>query len=510
MPADPFITENDNINWVNHHKNVNIGIAKSLSVRNETVGPPKMSGMRATAARIQGIIRRAKAEATNLRACGSRWSFSDIPVVLGGWVLETSQIDWRFFPSFDDLDPATRFGQEELILAQCGAKISTLNKDLENKARGRALRTSGASNGQTIGGSIGTGIHGSAIDVGGLESQVAGIQLLTADDNIWIERASAPAMNAAFAAKLGARLERNDQLFEAAIVSLGALGIVHSVLLRSTGRYKLHSALAHIPLGQLAHAMNTLDFAGSGIPNPFGARPYFFQVILDPHRADIGYTMVRYRTDCEPDFVPSYDQHTQTEPGTDVPRLIGSAIQMFPGARDIAVSLLMKDQLRVREDTPAERATPGQVYTFTLAREGIASCGFAVPIGLTGRAIELAREAFAVHRSAPVVFTCRYGQRSPGTLSFVRFDPSCVIDIDGIDTPATHLLMKLACDKFDAAGIPYTMHWGKTNHLTNARVRSGYGGAVDKWNAARRTLLPDPVERNLFSSPFIDAVGLNA
>ena len=332
MPADPFVSEQDNVTWINHHENVQVPIAKRLTVQNELPTQPTMAGLRATAARIQSIIHRALAAGARLRACGSRWSFSDIPVVQDGWILETSQIDWRFNVSFNDLDPAYSGTAEELILAQTGAKISRINEALETPQRRRALRTSGASNGQTIGGSLGTGIHGSAIDVGGLESQVAGIQLLPATQNLWIERASAPTLNAAFASKLGATLVRDDAKFEAAIVSLGALGIIHSALLKTTGRYLLNSSLSHIPIGQIATAMNTLNFAGSGIPDTT-RRPYFFQTIIDPRRFDMVYATVRYKEVCPPGFVPDYNQVTGSEPGTDVPRCARRA-------RPVASSLL--------------------------------------------------------------------------------------------------------------------------------------------------------------------------
>jgi FAD binding domain len=508
MPADPFVNEQNNVQWVNHHENVKVAIAKRLTIKNEVPTQPTMAGMRATAARIQGIINRALTAGIRLRACGSRWSFSDIPVVQDGWILETSQIDWRFNVSVNDLDPAYAGTAEELFLAQGGAKISRINEALETKQKKRALRTSGASNGQTVGGALGTGIHGSAIDVGGLESQVAGIQLLTATQNLWIERASAPTLNAAFAAKLGATLVRDDAKFEAAIVSLGALGIVHAALLKTTGRYLLNSSLSHIPAGQIATAMNTLTFAGSGIPDET-RRPYFFQTIMDPNRTDIAYVNIRYKEACPPDFVPNYNQVTGPEPGTNLPRMIASAIETFPMLRNLMVSKLMEIELRVRADIPTEWKTPGQSYPFTSAREGIASCGFAIPIAQVTRALDIARIAFQSHKSAPVVFTCRYTQKSPGILSFTRFDPCCVFDIDGVDTDATHKLIKLVAQRFDEAGMPYTMHWGKTNHLTKARVRAAYGGAIDRWNATRALLLPNAAERNLFSSPFLDGLGLN-
>ena len=45
-------------------------------------------------------------------------------------------------------------------------------------------------------------------------------------------------------------------------------------------------------------------------------------------------------------------------------------------------------------------------------------------------------------------------------------------DIDGIDSPSTTKLIKLATERLEAAGMPVTQHWGKTNHMTRARVRA--------------------------------------
>ncbi len=63
-------------------------------------------------------------------------------------------------------------------------------------------------------------------------------------------------------------------------------------------------------------------------------------------------------------------------------------------------------------------------------------------------------EAFRSHKKAGVVLTCRYVQKSPGILSFTRYDPTCVIDIDGIDSTATQKLIKLVAQRFEAAGMP--------------------------------------------------------
>ncbi|WP_373472481.1 hypothetical protein [Sphingorhabdus lacus] len=523
MP-DTFIDSRNAANWVNHHENVSVPVAKILTVRNETPKSPSFAGMKATASRLQQVIRDAVAAGKRIRAVGAHWSFSDIPAVANGWIVETNKLDWRFAFTASDIHPESRVTQDELLLCQCGTLIARINETLEspnnvlpNSQRRKALRTSGASNGQTIAGALGTGVHGSALDVGGMESQVAGIQLLTANRNMWIERASAPVMNDGFAARLGAELVRDDTLFEAALVSLGSLGIVHSVLICATGRYLLNTSLRRIRYGQIKAALNSLDFRGSGIPDE-SRRPYFFQAIMDPDdlweegdRAKV-FCTVRYKEVCEPNRQVAYNLKKENSDGTDLPKLIGDIIKLDPAFRDLATWLLMEIMLKEQSEIgkPEKWKTPGQAYTFTDARRGVASSGFGVPLAQVSNALAIMAEAFRSHKKAGVVLTCRYVQKSPGILSFTRYDPTCVIDIDGIDSTATQKLIKLVAQRFEAAGMPFTMHWGKTNHLTKARVRAAYGGNVDRWNAARRIILPDQAERDAFSNDFIDAVGLNA
>jgi FAD/FMN-containing dehydrogenase len=520
--ADNFITVRENVRWKNHHENVKVPVSRVLTVLNEDADNPTYAGMRTTAARIQRIINDALAAGTRLRAVGSHWSFSNIPVVEDGWIIETNQLAWRFPISAAMVLPESRLGADELYFVQGGTLIARINEALErpNKIkkeppRRRALRTSGASNGQTIAGALGTGVHGSAIDVAGMESQVAGIQLLTATRNYWIERASDPVMNAAFVAELDAELIRDDHLFEAAIVSLGSLGIVHSVMLKSARRYYLQSSQREIRYGRMKAVLNGLDFRGSGIFQE-ETRPYFFQAIIDPDdlfergdRAKV-FTLTRHRRDCPPDDEPAYNLAKEHSDGTDLPKLISKIIQLEPALRDLAVSVLMEIFLPEFDQTRKEQwQTPGQVYTFTEARRGVASSGFCVPIAQVTRTLELMARTFRNFNGAAVVLTCRYVQQSPGIMSFTRYAPSCVIDIDGVDSPDTQNLIRAVADDLEREGMVFTMHWGKTNSLNAQRVRAAFGSGVDRWNAARRILLPDRAERDLFSSPFIDAIGLN-
>ena len=61
----------------------------------------------------------------------------------------------------------------------------------------------------------------------------------------------------------------------------------------------------------------------------------------------------------------------------------------------------------------------------------------------------------------------------------------------------------------EQAGIPFTFHWGKLHETDSDRVRRMYGQRVDRWLAARRTLLATPELRRLFANGYTDRAGLS-
>lgn len=505
MAKDPDLTRKAPDKWSNLHGTVKVEVRERLTFFNRVKGKSTIAGMRDTAGRIQAIIGQAVAKGVRLRAVGSRWSFSEVAAAENGWALETQNLDMTFSVAHSSLDPAFSGQAEELLLAQCGRTVSKINMALETPARGRALRTSGASNGQTVAGMIGTGTHGSAIDVGAFESQVAGVQLLTEKQNLWIERPGDPVLSAEFAAQLGARLVRDDNMFRAVLVNLGALGVVHAVLLRSTGRYRLLSSLVKMKTADVERAMNTLDFTGTPLPDPT-RRPYFFMSIVDPAEPETAYVTVRYKEPCPPDFVPNYALKSGYEPGNDLPGLVGKLLDVKPSLRPLISAVLIRAELK---PFSGRLLTPGENYNYTSSKSGVAGSATSVPIAYTTRALAAAGAAFAEAPGAPIVCACRYAQKSPALLGFTRFDPTCIIDVDGVDTKATRQVMEGFRKRLDAEGIPYAQHWGKLHGLTRQRVRNSFGSAVDDWTRARHALLPNKAERDTFSSRLLDSIGLN-
>lgn len=512
MPNSPYIQPVANLNWVNHHKTARGAVRAHWDMLNSP-GQYATDRIRESALRMQGLLKEAVDAKVRVRAYGAKWSFSDLPLAVDGWMIKTNKLNILRFPHISNMDLACRENVDELILAQCGATIGSINAVLETPERRQSLRTSGASNGQTIAGAIGTGVHGSAVNVGGLESQVAGLQIVLADRIVWLEDPAKPMFNEEYVERMGAELIRDDQLFRAALVSLGAMGVVHAVLLRTTGRYGLVSSTVHVPFDRTAAAMNSLVFdPAMGLPHP-DQTLYFFQVIMDPAATNMCYVTVRHKVTYPEAKKPEYDKPDLfTRLATDVPGLIGEFINAFPIIRNDVVSLLLN--LLVREKTGDLRnpRTHGETYGATNGREDLQSCGFGIPIAQVTNALRIAEAAFnrdTGSDNAAVVFTFRYAQRSPATLGFTAFGPTCVFDVDGIASDEARELIAEIARRFDEAGMPYTQHWGKTNDLTKARVRRVYGTAVDRWNLARQALIPDAQERWCYSTDYLDGLGLN-
>ena len=97
-----------------------------------------------------------------------------------------------------------------LVTAEAGCTLQALNEELLR--HGLALANMGDIQVQTVAGAIQTGTHGTGRDTGGMAAQVAGLELVLADGTI-----------------TSCSAEVNPDLFAAARVGLGALGVLTAV-----------------------------------------------------------------------------------------------------------------------------------------------------------------------------------------------------------------------------------------------------------------------------------------
>ena len=97
---------------------------------------------------------------------------------------------------------------------------------------------------QTISGAISTGTHGTGARLGGLATQVVALDLVTADGSI-----------------LHCSAEENPDVFAAACVSVGALGVISSLTLQCVPAFLLHAQEMPLPLGDVLDGFD--EFADS-------------------------------------------------------------------------------------------------------------------------------------------------------------------------------------------------------------------------------------------------------
>jgi L-gulonolactone oxidase len=107
-----------------------------------------------------------------------------------------------------------------LVRVQAGVTLKQLVAWLDE--RGLALANLGSITEQTIAGAISTGTHGTGLAFQCLASQVEALALV---DGEGVER----------------RYRRGDSAFDAAVVSLGALGVLHELTLRVVPAFQMHA-----------------------------------------------------------------------------------------------------------------------------------------------------------------------------------------------------------------------------------------------------------------------------
>ena len=515
MPIDPElrsqlpprVTALDVSTWENWHGNVRTAVDGFFRVENK--GEAKGSHYRATVADFQKFLALAAARQKSVRALGGGWSFSNI-ATNPDWMFETANLQYAFRLRARHLSGRFRERAGDLFFVQGGTKISELNRLLETKYR-RSLWTCGASNGQSIAGAISTGTHGSALAKGAIHSHVAAIHLVTGPNrSVLVERDSDRATTSKFANLIGANPERNDRLFDAALVGLGALGFVAGVLLDTDPLFLLESSRGwHAYNDTLKHTLDTLDFNAIDLPVlGRGADPYFFMAVINPFDLDRASVHAMLRDDNPPPtYVPNYDLHDGDGPGYELLELLATLADVAGPAIPPLVKLLFSNRLKPKE---RQIGTLGETFDYSNQRHGAAGSSVGVPLQQTSTVIDLLIDEMNRGEPAPVIFATRFVRNSGATLEFTKHPSTCVIEIDGLHSDRTLVFLDRAIARLQREGVDFTQHWGKINHYDKTNLETRFGtDALSAYRFARNTLQPNPQLRKLFNNPFIEQIGLD-
>ncbi len=487
--------------------------------------PDSRSTYRQTTANFQWLIRHAIDNNLRLRAIGKNWSFTKVGVTNGGMV-DTDALMQTFVMRNTSVAAAyLQAGKsaDNLFFAECGTTIHILEQLLE--ARNKSIRASGASNGQTIAGATSTGTHGAAFGLGAVHDTIVGLHIICGPDrHVWLERKSYPVASPQFTDLLGVTdVLRDDDLFNAAVVSFGSFGFIHGILLEIADLFWLKSySVTSLPYTDgLKKAMTRCDFSGiagaMGLPAASAdAEPYHFQLIVNPHQFDpTGANASRGP------FVRILYKHL-TKPAGTLPPPLKPGFTYGDDTMGIVQTLL--DKLKPRLLVPALvnalypqalEQTNGWVGTMsdffgnTSIRGKAASAAIGVDAQDSPRVLE---EIVALNQQTafPGIIGLRWVKQTSATLGFTRFPITCVIELDGIESNMTRQFFQRTWNRLEALGIAYTLHWGKINfNLTGDRVRQMYGDShVDAWLHARGQLLDAPT-RAVFTNEFMEQCGLD-
>jgi FAD-linked oxidoreductase len=180
----------------------------------------------AGAADVASLVTEARAAGGTVRAVGAGHSFT-AAAATDGIRLELP----------DDGGPVSVDGATRQVTVPAGMPLRRLNALLT--AAGLAMPNLGDIDRQTVAGAISTGTHGTGGRLGGLATFVSGLELVTGTGEV-----------------LRCTAEKDPELFDAARVSVGALGVLTEVTLSCVDAFALRADERPLPL---AEVLSTLD-----------------------------------------------------------------------------------------------------------------------------------------------------------------------------------------------------------------------------------------------------------
>lgn len=273
--------------------------------RTRVLTPPNMFTP-TSVAQIAAAVASVEAGGGVLRAVGSNWSYTEVALTREvTHVIDLSRLsnilNGDDETSTDTLLPfaltdAARETAANLIHVEAGIKIHALNCALE--ARGKAMATLGGSNGQSVAGVLGTGTHGSDIDLAPIADQVRAIHLVGPGGlEWWIEPAEGAGhitertrlQTARDAGRLCSdiRIEYDTALFDAALVSAGRMGVIYALVVEVRDAFNLREDRERTTWNA-ARARIQREIIDGLPPVPPLTRPRFVEVVVSPYAGGDG------------------------------------------------------------------------------------------------------------------------------------------------------------------------------------------------------------------------------
>jgi FAD-linked oxidoreductase len=195
--------------------------------RNQACAPAEIRRP-ATESELVDLVKQAAANGQRVKAVGAGHSFTSIACTDG--VL----VDLGRYTRVLSHDAATN-----RVTVEAGIPLYRLCHELD--ARGLALENMGDIDRQTIAGATQTATHGTGLRFRNLSSQIVGLRLVTGDGSV-----------------LDCSPTENADVFDAARVGLGALGLLSTVTLQCVPAFRLHAIEEPVPVDDVLAQLDEL------------------------------------------------------------------------------------------------------------------------------------------------------------------------------------------------------------------------------------------------------------
>jgi FAD/FMN-containing dehydrogenase len=444
---------------------------------------------------LDGLIREARDAGKRILPIGAGWALSRINIT-DGWLVNTKLLNGCYDIGaryFDAAYPAAE--RRNVVIAQAGMQIAELNAYLElvprKDADRRAIKAAGIGNGQTIAGSVSGNTHGAQISFGAMPDFVAGLHIATGSGRtLWIEKASKPVLNEEFAAKIGAELIRDDDIFNAAVVSFGTFGIIAAMALETAPIYQLDFP----PIADIDHADLKAKLSGFADAPPQDL--YHYEFIFDPHsRKQMAMEASAPKVPYKPGVRTPKPRWIVRDkngyaPGINILRLVGLFLFVVPPR--IITGLQLKQYRKVAL-LDGVRGSPGQIYTSSIYYlEGYIESAYAVSVRDAPATIDISSEV-AREMRLPSINQVRLCRASQATLAFTQHEPiTAVFEFGMIHDDRFPEFERRLDAAFRQADIRYTMHWSKNSGIDPDKLEYMYGATkIASWKAARQAVFGD-------------------
>jgi len=466
---------------------------------------------------------------------GSAWSQCDLfasPAIRIDTALDKAV--WAIPQSA--LHPNFNGNVDHFAMASGGAKLADVMGFFDE--RGFSFRTCGSHKGQSIAGAVGTGSHGSLLGEMGLETHVRGMLFVAGSGaKHWIADPDCLVLSEEFIN--GFATPADTALFEDTVIHLGGFGYLAAILIEGVPRFGLSWKKALAPLSaDWWDAVENGDYARAAAPVIGSKEPAFYELTFDPNKPLTSEVMQTcYWRDDDPPAPMLRDEPEPPATAGDALDFLNDAINefsermvaarcekdndddeedgLFSFARRLRlldIADMTFDQFRKEVDRQPVSARPASLYALThdwKPREmfGIRidtfNAALAVPVRELRRTLEIGGDVASRWRKH-FVLTVRFATKSRASLSFLRFDDTAIINIDGLTRAGmagwishSDEFSRDFTNELEEAGVPFSMHWGKDIPSHGDKIAVDYGFAVTRFKAARAALVPEELRDKL-------------